>query len=89
MKKKMMHNFNSAIIIEIDYDLQIARLIARDKISIKLANKIISTQATNQDRKNIGNYIPSYYIKNSGSQEDLAKKIEQLAKKLKLKKIKD
>lgn len=48
---------DEVLVVEVPYDLQLQRLIARDNISKEMAEKIISSQISRLDRRQLGSYI--------------------------------
>lgn len=48
---------DEVLVIEVPYELQLQRLIARDNIDEDMANKIINSQISRLDRRKLGNYI--------------------------------
>lgn len=62
------------ILVYVDEEVQIERLIARDGITVELAKKIISSQMSLQEKKLKSDIL----IENNGSLEELEKKIEIL-----------
>ncbi len=71
--------FNKIILVYLDRQTQVERLMARDGISKDDALKIINSQMDIEDKKELADYI----IDNRGSFEDLNKSVEDLIIKLK------
>ncbi|MFT6836458.1 MAG: dephospho-CoA kinase [Francisellaceae bacterium] len=70
---------NKVITLETNSDLQIKRLIKRDKITESLAKKIISSQATNEERREISDFN---IINNQENSAQLTQKVEEIHQQL-------
>ena len=66
------------ILVYVNEDIQIERLIARDGITKELAKKIIDSQMSLNEKKSKSNIL----IENNGSLEELEKKVEMVYKKI-------
>lgn len=66
------------ILVYVNEDIQIERLIARDGITKELAKKIIDSQMSLDEKKSKSNIL----IENNGSLEELEKKVEIVYKKI-------
>lgn len=66
------------ILVYVNEDIQIERLIARDGITKELAKKIIDSQMSLDEKKSKSNIL----IENNGSLEELEKKVEKVYKKI-------
>lgn len=63
-----------------DRNIQIKRIIERDKISEELAEKIISSQMSDEEKRKKANFV----IENNGTLEELKEKIDKLCKEIDL-----
>jgi len=79
MLRKYGINFTKIILVYVDRETQIIRLMERDKISREDALKIISSQMSIEDKRDLVDYI----IDNRGSLESLYLEVEKLMEKLK------
>ena len=79
-EKKLMYLFDKTVIVKIFLDIQIKRLQKRDNISLEYAKKIIQTQASNEQRDSIKEYMPCYYIDNNGTKDKLREQVDNIAK---------
>ena len=66
------------ILVYVNEDIQIERLIARDGITKELAKKIIDSQMSLDEKKSKSDIL----IENNGSLEELEKKVEMVYKKI-------
>ena len=66
------------ILVYVNEDIQIERLIARDGITKELAKKIIDSQMSLDEKKSKSNIL----IENNDSLEELEKKVEMVYKKI-------
>ena len=64
---------NKILVIISDYEVQLNRIIERDKINRELAEKIIKSQLSNEERIKKADVV----IENNSSLEDLFKKVER------------
>lgn len=71
---------DKTLLVVTDRNTQINRIIKRDNISEELAEKIISSQMSDKEKKEKANFI----IENTGTVEDLKKKIDKLCKEINL-----
>jgi len=79
VETKHYEDLDGLIVIHSPKDLRKRRLIWRDKITEDLAEKMIASQASDEDRVKVATEV----IDNSGTKEQLKAQIEKLAKKLK------
>lgn len=66
------------ILVYVDENIQIERLIARDGITVELAKKIINSQMSLDEKKSKSDIL----IENNGSLKELEKKVEMVYKKI-------
>lgn len=64
---------NKILVIISDYEVQLNRIVERDKIDRELAEKIIKSQLSNEERIKKADVV----IENNSSLEDLFKKVER------------
>ena len=64
---------NKILVIISDYEVQLNRIIERDKINKELAEKIIKSQLSNEERIKKADVV----IENNSNLEDLFKKVER------------
>ena len=64
---------NKILVIISDYEVQLNRIIERDKINRELAEKIIKSQLSNEERIKKADVV----IENNSNLEDLFKKVER------------
>jgi dephospho-CoA kinase len=67
VEQKLYHYFDNAIVIVVQPEIQLKRIMQRDGISKELAYKILQHQATNSERKHIANYLPTVFIENNST----------------------
>ena len=77
-EKKLYKYFDKAIVLMVDPQIQIQRLTKRDGINSTLAQQMIDSQATNNDRIKITDYLPTTIIENNKSLVELDKKLLNL-----------
>jgi dephospho-CoA kinase len=66
------------VVVRVSYDIQIQRLSLRDKLNADQAKKRISSQMPMEKKVKLANFV----IGNSGSKEDLQKRVKDLYKLL-------
>ncbi len=81
-EKNISHYFDKAIVVICNYDIQLQRLCLRDGINKQLAQQIIKSQATNNQRKQIKTLLPTDIITNNNSLSQLNDKLILLNNKI-------
>jgi dephospho-CoA kinase len=71
-------DFTGLIVVEAPRENRIERVIARDSVSREEAEKTLSSQLTDEERRKFATHL----IENSGSVDELEKKVALLAQKL-------
>ncbi len=66
------------VVVRVSYDIQLQRLLLRDKLNADQAKKRISSQMPMEKKVKLANFV----IGNSGSKEDLQKRVKDLYKLL-------
>ena len=69
---------NRILVIISDYEVQLNRIIERDKINRELAEKIIKSQLSNEERIKKADVV----IENNSSLEDLFEKVERFCERI-------
>ncbi|MGA1863287.1 dephospho-CoA kinase [Deferribacter thermophilus] len=92
IEKKTYTRFDAVIVVYVDYESQLIRLLKRDNVDIELANKIISAQMPYEEKLRYANFIINNtkdldYLKSEVSRIYNAIKIYQYTKR-QLKKMK-
>jgi len=64
---------NKILVVISDYEVQLNRIVERDKIDRELASKIIKSQLSNEERIKKADVV----IENNSNLEDLFKKVER------------
>lgn len=78
VEKQLYHYFDECIVILVDKEIQIQRLTKRDNIDKELAEKILTNQATNQERLDIQKYLPSVFIENNTNIKEFEKNLQKI-----------
>lgn len=76
-EKKLYHHFDSAIVILSTPQLQIQRMLSRDTMSQEVAENILKNQATNAQRKEISQHLPTIFIENNQSVTEFKKALSK------------
>ncbi len=84
IEKNLSYLFDKVIVVLCDLDTQIARLIRRDNVTKKAAEKILSQQANNSQRFDLLKKMPSFLINNNKDIKHLKDDVAMLYKKLRL-----
>jgi dephospho-CoA kinase len=66
------------VVVRVSYDIQAQRLMLRDKLNVDQAKKRISSQMSMEEKVELADFV----IDNSGSKEDLKKRVKDLYKLL-------
>lgn len=77
-EKKLASKMDLSIVVYASRDVQKQRLMARDQISEKLADSILSQQMDIEEKKNKADFV----IVNEGTFEELSREVEKLIKKI-------
>ncbi|MCH9645854.1 MAG: dephospho-CoA kinase [Proteobacteria bacterium] len=82
IEKNLSSLFDRAIVVNSTKQNQLKRLIKRDHIDQKLAEKILSVQASPEQRLNLAKQLPTDIIDNNSDIIEVEKKAHDLGKKL-------
>ena len=82
IEKNLSSLFDRAIVVNSTIQNQLKRLIKRDHIDQKLAQKILSVQATPEQRLNLAKQLPTDIIENNSEIIEVEQKAQNLGKKL-------
>ena len=82
IEKNLSSLFDRAIVVNSTIQNQLKRLIKRDHIDQKLAQKILSVQATPEQRLNLAKQLPTDIIENNSEIIEIEQKAQNLGKKL-------
>jgi len=77
-KELKEQNTDEIIIFISDYEIQLNRIVERDKIDRELAEKIIKSQLSNEERIKKADVV----IENNSSLEDLFEKVERFCERI-------
>ncbi|MCH9745799.1 MAG: dephospho-CoA kinase [Proteobacteria bacterium] len=82
VEKNLSSLFDRAIVVNSTKQNQLKRLIKRDHIDQKLAQKILSVQASPEQRLNLSKQLPTDIIDNNSEIIEIEQKVQKLGKKL-------
>ena len=82
VEKNLSYLFDRAIVVDCTKQNQLKRLIKRDNIDQKMAKKILSTQASQKQRLDLGKKLPTDIITNNSKIFEIEQKAQDLGKKL-------
>jgi len=82
VEQNLSHLFDRAIVIDCSEKNQLKRLQNREKIDKKIAQKMISTQASREQRLDLAKKLPTDILENNSEIFEMEQETQELAKKL-------
>ena len=82
VEKQLWEPFDRAVVVDCEREMQINRLMERDKINEEKAKTILLAQASREQRLQLNEYLPTDIIENNFRVSDLKEKVDALNKKL-------
>ncbi len=82
VEQNLSHLFDRAIVIDCSEKNQLKRLQNRDNINKKIAQKMISTQASREQRLDLAKKLPTDILENNSEILEMEQETQELAKKL-------